>query len=224
MVASTTPAANSESSKEDSSRPLTITASTALDTGRQVVTSVQSLQGYSHVQPMISIESQQQQQQQQNQQRHESQSTHDQTNVHNPTPEMMENTKAHLTPVPSPHQVHSQQPANDTAFPGGQLRHNYSIHQPQQQHLQQSHLLSALSHPTAIKQDKSDEKDSQVRYWKVYLDIKEIFMIICIELKAYRAFEIVITATPYITGIYRQWTSGREEQSWREGREGLRLS
>ena len=169
MVASTTPAANSESSKDDSSRSATITASTALDTGRQVVTSVQSLQGYNHVQPMLPIETHQQQQQQQAQQRHEPQPAHEQANAHNQS-EMIENSKAHLTPVPSPHQVHTQQPANDTAFPGGQLRHNYSIHQPQQQqqHHQQSHLLSALSHPSAIKQDKPDEKEPQVRYDSVF--------------------------------------------------------
>jgi len=148
MVASTTPAANSESSKdEESGRSGTITASTALETGRQVVTSAQSLQGYNHVQPMLPIEAHTQQNQQ-----HEQQAAHEQqqANAH-AQPEMIENS-AHVTPVASPHPGQHQQPANDTAFPGGQLRHNYTIHQQQQQQHHQSHLLSALSHPAAAKQ------------------------------------------------------------------------
>jgi len=167
LVASTTPAANSDTSKEESGHSATITASTALETGRQVVTSVQSLQGYNHVQPMLPLDNHQQQQtqpqheQQQQQQQHEQQqqqSAHDpqQTNAHEQS-EMIENT--HVTPVPSPHHAaaHHAQPANDTAFPGGPLRHNYSI--PQQQH-HQSHLLTALSHPGA-KQAKQLHKTAQ---------------------------------------------------------------
>ncbi|XP_023340977.1 zinc finger protein 181 isoform X6 [Eurytemora carolleeae] len=147
MVASTTPAAHSESIKEDDARSATITASTALVTGRQVVASVQSLQGYNHVQSMIPLENHQNSQ-------HE---VHEQGNAHSQS-EMIENP-GHTTPVPSPHQIHSQ-PTNDTAFPGGQLRHNYSIHQQPQHH--QSHLLSALSHQQP-KQEK-DIKNSQVAH------------------------------------------------------------
>jgi len=161
MVASTTPAANSESSKEDSNRSATITASTALQTGRQVVTSVQGLQGYNHVhqqQSIIPIEAHPQQQHDAQPAGHDQQQ---QANAHNPS-EMIENS-THVTPVPSPHQGHAQ-PANDTAFPGGQLRHNYSIHQQpqpqQQQQHHQSHLLSALSHQGA-KPAKPVQKNAQ---------------------------------------------------------------
>lgn len=157
MVASTTPAANSDTSKDDDNgRSSTITASTALETGRQVVASVQSLQGYNHVQPMLPLENHQQPQPQHEQQQQQPQPAHEQqqANAHSQS-DMIEN--AHVTPVPSPHQGH--QPANDTAFPGGQLRHNYSIHQQQQHH--QSHLLSALSHPGA-KQAKQIQKNTQV--------------------------------------------------------------
>jgi hypothetical protein len=60
----------------------------------------------------------------------------------------------HSTPVPSPHH---QQPSNDTAFPGGQLRHSYNLHQQQQQ---QGHLLNLAQHPPKPKLNVP--KNSQV--------------------------------------------------------------
>ena len=62
----------------------------------------------------------------------------------------------HTTPAPSPHH---HQPSNDTAFPGGQLRHSYNLHQQQQQQ-QQGHLLNLAQHPAKPKPNVP--KNSQV--------------------------------------------------------------
>jgi hypothetical protein len=68
---------------------------------------------------------------------------------------------SHATPVASPHHSH-QPPSNDTAFPGGQLRHSYNLHQQQQQQQQQQgHLLNLAQHPAKPK--PHIPKNSQVK-------------------------------------------------------------
>jgi len=107
--------------------PVTISAVTALETGRQAV---QSMPGhYNHgLHPMVPVDpahhhhhQQQQQQQQQHQQHH----TQHQQQTQPPQQHQSQQQQSGECANQSSHSSHG--PSNDTAFPGGTHRHNYNV-------------------------------------------------------------------------------------------------
>ena len=78
---------------------------------------------------------------------------------------MIENG-GHLTPVASPHQIIQRQQhivggqaTNDTAFPGGPLRHSYTIAAPGQE----THTILTTISTNEIKEPKQVVKNDHVK-------------------------------------------------------------